>query len=58
LKAVGAPTTVKELGIPRPIFIEALTKAHTVRPDRYTILGESGLTREAAEHLMKATGVG
>lgn len=58
LKQIGAPTTVKDLGIPRKTFVEALTKAHTIRPDRFTILGESGLTPSAAEHLLKATGVG
>jgi len=57
LKEIGAPTTVKELNIPPKRFIEALTTCHTLRPDRYTILGESGLTREAAEKLCKATGV-
>jgi hypothetical protein len=28
-----------------------------MRPDRYTILGDNGLTREAAEHLATVTGV-
>ena len=31
--------------------------AHAIRPERYTILGESGLTWEAAEKLAKITGV-
>lgn len=58
LAKIGAPTTTKELGIPRDTMVDALTKAHTIRPDRFTILGESGLTKSAAEHLLKATGVG
>ena len=58
LKAVGAPTTARELGIPRETIVEALVKAHLNKPDRYTILGDKGLTREAAEELLKATGVG
>lgn len=58
LKAVGAPTTVKELGHERETMIKALMEAHSLRPDRFTILGETGLTREAAEQLLKATGVG
>ncbi len=57
LKAVGAPTTARELGIPEDVMIEALTMAHANKPDRYTILGESGLTRQAAEDLLRATGV-
>jgi glycerol-1-phosphate dehydrogenase [NAD(P)+] len=58
LRKVGAPTTVKQLGIARDVFVDALSKAHTIRPDRYTILGETGLTHEAAEQVLKATGVG
>lgn len=56
LKAVGAPATAKELGIPAEKVIEALTIAHTIR-DRYTILGEKGLSKEAATDLAKKTGV-
>jgi len=57
LKRVGAPTTAYELGIEPEIIIEALTIAHTIRPERYTILGKDGLTREAAEKAAKITGV-
>ncbi len=58
LRAIGAPTTVRELGVPREILLEALMKAHLNKPDRYTILGDRGLTEEAAEELLKVTGVG
>ncbi|WP_456422755.1 NAD(P)-dependent glycerol-1-phosphate dehydrogenase [Thermococcus sp.] len=57
LKRVGAPTTAYELGIEPKIIVEALTIAHTIRPERYTILGKDGLTREAAEKAAKITGV-
>ena len=57
LKEVGAPTTAKDLGIKAEYIIDALTSAHTINPNRYTILGESGLTREAAEKLARDTGV-
>lgn len=57
LKKVGAPTTAKELGIPENIIIEALTIAHKIRPERYTILGDRGLSWEAAEKLARDTGV-
>lgn len=57
LTKVGAPTTAKELGIKDGDIIDALTKAHMIRPDRYTILGESGITRDAAESVARITGV-
>jgi glycerol-1-phosphate dehydrogenase [NAD(P)+] len=47
----------KELGITREEVIMALTTAHRIRPERYTILGDKGLTIEAAEELAKVTGV-
>lgn len=58
LRTVGAPTTAKELGIPRGTLVEALAQAHRIRPERYTILGDNGLTPEAAERLVRQTGVG
>ncbi len=57
LRMLGLPTTAKELGVREEHVIEALTMAHRIRPHRYTILGESGLTREAAEDLALKTGV-
>lgn len=57
LKAVGAPTSAKGLGHTTAVVVEALAKAHTVRPDRYTILGETGLTPTAARALARETGV-
>jgi glycerol-1-phosphate dehydrogenase [NAD(P)+] len=57
LSRVGAPTTAKELGIKDRDIIKAMTIAHTIRPDRYTILGESGITADAAESVARITGV-
>lgn len=57
LVKLGAPVTAKELGISKTKIIEALTTCHTLRPERYTILGESGLTKEAAMKVCKQTGV-
>ncbi len=57
LRKIGAPTTARELGIPPDIIIKALTIAHKIRPERYTILGDKGLTWEAAEKLARETGV-
>ncbi|ASJ00878.1 NAD(P)-dependent glycerol-1-phosphate dehydrogenase [Thermococcus gorgonarius] len=57
LKKVGAPTNAYGLGIEPEVVIKALTIAHTIRPERYTILGRDGLTWEAAEKAAKITGV-
>ncbi len=57
LKKVGAPTTARELGVEPEEIVEALTIAAKIRPERYTILGEKGLTKEAAEALARKTGV-
>ncbi|MCG3217430.1 MAG: NAD(P)-dependent glycerol-1-phosphate dehydrogenase [Candidatus Heimdallarchaeota archaeon] len=56
LEEIGAPTTAKEMGIPDKDIITALTTAHTIR-DRYTILGDTGLSQKAAEKLATKTGV-
>ena len=57
LQRIGGPTTAKELGIVPEHILKALTMAHSIRPERYTILGESGLTKEAAEKVATITGV-
>ena len=57
LRKIGAPTTSKELGISKKIIIKALIHAQEIRPERYTILGERGLTMEAAQKLAKTTDV-
>lgn len=57
LSAVGAPTTAKQLSIDSEYIIEALEIAHKINPKRYTILGETGLTKEAAIRLARNTGV-
>lgn len=57
LKEIGAPTTAKELGVTKKDVIRALQMAHKVRPGRYTILGTDGIPKEAAEKLVKITGV-
>ncbi len=57
LRTIGAPTTAKELGVTAEEIVGALVAAHRIRPERYTILGDNGLTREAAERLATVTGV-
>lgn len=56
LRIVGAPTTNEELGVPQKAIVNALMIAHRVR-ERYTILGEGGLSESAAFKLAKVTGV-
>lgn len=56
LSAVKHPTNFQELGIDRDILVETLMNAHTIRPERYTILGD-GLTKKAAMNVIDATGV-
>jgi glycerol-1-phosphate dehydrogenase [NAD(P)+] len=57
LLAIGAPTTAKRLGVDDEEIIRALTYAHKIRPERYTILGDNGLSYEAAHNLARITKV-
>lgn len=57
LRNIGAPTTAEGINYTDEEIIDALVMAKDVRKERFTILGDSGLTREAAEALAKATGV-
>jgi glycerol-1-phosphate dehydrogenase [NAD(P)+] len=57
LKTIGAPTSAKDLGIEDKYIIQALTEAHNVRPERYTILGDTGISYEAAVNVAVATKV-
>ena len=57
LRAVQAPITAKEIGISNDEIIEALMMAHKIRPERYTILGDNGISKEAAYELAYKTGV-
>lgn len=57
LRTIGAPVTAKQLNIPDQHIIDALVAAKDIRKDRFTILGDWGLTEEAAENLARSTGV-
>jgi len=57
LKRVGLPVNASGLGVTDEEIIEALVRAARIRPERYTILGEKGLTREAAARLALRTRV-
>jgi glycerol-1-phosphate dehydrogenase [NAD(P)+] len=56
LRTIGVPTSAKGLNVTKEELIQAMTTAHTIR-DRYTILGESGLTDKAAERIAVMTKV-
>jgi glycerol-1-phosphate dehydrogenase [NAD(P)+] len=55
LSTVKAPVTAREINVSEKKVVEALTIAHTIRPERYTILGDKGLTKKAAEELARST---
>lgn len=55
LEELGAPTTAKELNVEEDDIIEALVKAATLRPERFTILNKTNMTSEAYRKLCKAT---
>jgi glycerol-1-phosphate dehydrogenase [NAD(P)+] len=57
LANIGAPTTAYDLGLCEKDILDALTEAHKIRKDRFTILGDQGLNRETAKVIAKATGV-
>ncbi len=57
LQTIGAPTTLDQVSLTEEDAIQALMMAHKTRPDRYTILGESGLSESAAREALHLTGV-
>jgi len=57
LQKISAPSTAKELNVSSYQVVKALTMAHSLRPERYTILGETGVTEAAAEKVARATGI-
>lgn len=50
-------TRAKDYGISDEIAIKALIRAHSIRPERLTILGNSDLSYSAAEKALELTGV-
>jgi len=57
LVKIGAPTKVSELNLTDEEFITAVTEAHKIRKDRYTILGDKGVSRDVVEDICIRTGV-
>lgn len=50
-------TRAKTYGIPDEVAIKSLIRAHSIRPERLTILGNSDLSYAAAEKALELTGV-
>jgi glycerol-1-phosphate dehydrogenase [NAD(P)+] len=57
LRNVHAPTRAAEIGVDDGKVVEALMRASSIRPDRYTILSEFQLDRKKALSLAQSTGV-
>lgn len=57
LKRVGAPVTASEIGVEDWKVVQALVKASSIRPERYTILSKVRLTETRASELARETGV-
>lgn len=57
LKSVGLPTTARELGVSDEELVEAISIAPTIRPERYTILGDKRIDPEVARKLAARVGV-
>lgn len=57
LKNVGAPVEASQIGVDDSKVVQALMKASTIRPDRYTILSKRKLDKAGATRLAKSTEV-
>jgi len=56
LETVNCPTNAVELGIEPKYIVKALTEAHEIRPDRYTVLRD-GIDEDEATELAEETEV-
>jgi len=57
LKILGAPSTLSELGVDVETFVEAVRRAPSMRPDRFTILNQVNLSRERIITILGETGL-
>ncbi|NLL94600.1 MAG: NAD(P)-dependent glycerol-1-phosphate dehydrogenase [Thermoplasmatales archaeon] len=55
LKDIGAPVDAKGINLKEDEVVEALSKMHTIRKDRFTIVGEKGLSPEVARVVAETT---
>jgi len=56
LKNVHAPTKASEFGVEDDKVVEALMRASSIRPERYTILSRYKLSKKKARELAESTG--
>ena len=54
---MGLSIRARDYGIPDTIMIKALSTAHRIKPERYTILGEKDISSNAAEKALEITGI-
>jgi glycerol-1-phosphate dehydrogenase [NAD(P)+] len=54
---MGLSIRVKDYGISESTIIKSLSTAHGIRPERYTILGETDISRNACERTLEVTGI-
>ncbi|MDR0791508.1 MAG: NAD(P)-dependent glycerol-1-phosphate dehydrogenase [Methanomassiliicoccaceae archaeon] len=52
---IGAPVNAEQLNLGPDDIIDALAEAHKIKKERFTILGDRGLSRKDAEAVAKAT---
>ena len=57
LEIIGAPTTLKALGVDKEIAVRAMLHAPKIRPGRYTIFQHINIDRRLAEEAITSTGV-
>ena len=57
LREVGAPTSASQIGLDATHVTDALCMAQSLRPERYTILEEAGMTQSLAQSLARSTGI-
>lgn len=57
LTTLGAPSTLRELGIDVDLFIEAVGMAPSIRPDRYTVLNRGIPQRSRIIDILNETGL-
>jgi glycerol-1-phosphate dehydrogenase [NAD(P)+] len=57
LRNVGAPVTAAEIGVEDDLVVEALMRASSIRPERYTILSRFKMDKTKALALARTTGV-
>ncbi|MGC8506155.1 MAG: NAD(P)-dependent glycerol-1-phosphate dehydrogenase [Thermoplasmata archaeon] len=56
-RKINLPIRARDYGIRDEDAIKALSTAHKIRPERFTILGDSDLSYNAAERALQITGI-